>query len=107
MHISPNIPFRLTPEVLGERQDFRLLEEDKWLINTEVVYLLQKWKGLWHLSMVYIALDNPFKLICRKISTYTSEKKAVTFAEILLRGIRKDARGTLKSNQDAFNICAN
>ena len=34
-------------------------------------------------------------------------KKALTFAKILQRGIRKDARGTLKSNRNAFNICAN
>ena len=70
-------------------------------------YHLQKKRGLWELSMIYIAIENPMKFLCRKIDAYSSEKKAITFAKILQRGIRKDARGTLKSNQNAFNICAN
>ena len=87
--------------------DFIVLENDKWLMNTEVRYNLQKQKGLWQLTMVYISINNPFKLLCRKIDSYSSEKKAKIFAEILQRGIRKDARGTLKTNKNAFHICDN
>lgn len=107
MYVSPNIPLHNTPEVPGDREDLQLLKEDKWLMNTEVLYLLEEKKSLWHLTMVYVAVDNPLKFICRKIETYNSLKKATTFAEILQRGIRKDSRGTLKSNKDAFNICTN
>lgn len=107
MFISPNIPFHTCPEVTGSQRDFRVLKEDKWLMNTEVKYRLQAKNSLWHLTMIYIAIDNPLKFICRKIDTYNSEKKAITFAKILQRGIRKDARGTLKTNQNAFNFCDN
>ncbi|MBX2877252.1 MAG: hypothetical protein KTR30_34345 [Saprospiraceae bacterium] len=107
MFISPDIPFHRPTEFPGKPEDFKLLIEDKWLMNTEVQYQLLERKGLWHLTMIYIAVDNPFKLICRKIDTYNAEKKAKTFASILQRGIRKDARGTLKTNRDAIHICYN
>ncbi len=107
MYLSSNIPFDTTNEVVGNSNDLKLLREDTWLMNTEVQYNLEYKKGMWHLTMVYIAVENPLKLICRKIDTYTSEKKAVIYAKILQRGIRKDARGTLKTNQDAFNFCNN
>ncbi len=107
MFISPNVPFHNTEETPGDKRDFRLLGEDKWLINTEVRYGLDKVKGMWQLTMIYIALDNPFKCRCQIIDRYVSEKKAETFAKILQRGIRKDARGTLKTNNNAFHICDN
>ena len=107
MHVSPDIPKGNTPEKPGHKRDMDFLKKDEWLMNTEVRYHLQKRKGLWVLSMVYIAVENPMKFLCRKIDAYPSEKKALTFAKILQRGIRKDARGTLKSNRNAFNICAN
>ena len=107
MLISPDIPFHSTSEMLGDIMDFKLLKEDKWLMNTEVKYLLQEKKSQWHLTMIYIAIENPLKFICRKIDTYNSEKKASTFANILQRSIRKDKRGTLKTNRNAFNFCDN
>ncbi len=107
MYISSDIPNYNLLGFPGTPEDFKLLKEDQWLMNTEVQYQLVERKGLWHLTMIYIAIDNPFKLICKKIDTYNSEKKAKTFASILQRGIRKDARGTLKTNRDAFNICSN
>ena len=107
MHIPSNFPINVTPEIPGERIDLNLLERDRWLMDTEVRYWLQARNSQWHLTMIYIALDNPLKFICRKIDTYNSEKKAIIFAKILQRGIRKDARGTLKTNRDAFNFCNN
>jgi len=107
MYISPEIPFHKPMDVQGDICDFQLLQQDRWLINTEVKYIIIKRKGLWHLTMIYVAVENPFRFICKKIDCYNSEKKAKTFASILQRGIRKDARGTLKTNQNAFNICQN
>lgn len=107
MYISSNVPFWKAVDYLGKPIDLNLLQEDAWLINTEVRYQLLEKNGLWHLTMIYVAVDNPLKFICRKIDVYNSEKKAKIFASILQRGIRKDARGTLKTNQDAFNICTN
>lgn len=107
MSFSADFSLHSQPEVPGNLADMHLLMEDSWLMNTEVRYFLRSWKNRWHLSMIYIALDDPMKLICRRIDDYSSEKKALTFAKILQRGIRKDARGTLKTNRDAFNICNN
>ncbi|MEM1318879.1 MAG: hypothetical protein AAGG75_01415 [Bacteroidota bacterium] len=107
MLIPPNFPTPLSPEGLGTRADMKVLVHDKWLINTEVRYDLKKRYGQWHLTMIYIAVNNPLQFICRNIDTYPSEKKAQLYAQIFLRGIRKDARGTLKTNQDAFNFCDN
>ncbi|MCB0578899.1 MAG: hypothetical protein KDD10_06270 [Phaeodactylibacter sp.] len=107
MYCSPDIPFHLSPEGRGRREDLQLLVEGRWLMNTEVRYWIQERRSRWHLTMVYIAVENPFKLICRRIDAYHSGQKALTFAKILQRGIRKDARGTLKTDRDAFNICAN
>jgi hypothetical protein len=107
MFISPNIPFHTPQEIPGTKMDLKLLEEDKWLVNTEVLYFIQEKKSLWHLTMIYVATNNPLKFICRKIDAHPSENKAITFAKILQRGIRKDARGTLKTNQNAFNFCDN
>lgn len=102
-----NIPSFSSPEVAGNKQDLLFLDDDKWLLDTEVRYALSAKNSRWHLSMIYISIHNPFRFLCRKIDEYHSEKKANTFAKILQRGIRKDARGTLKMNTNAFNICTN
>ena len=107
MYLHADIPFKETLEVVGQSSDLELLYQDPWLMDTEVQYNLHYQKGMWHLTMIFIAIENPFKLICRKIDTYASKKKATIYASILQRGIRKDARGTLKTNQNAFNICDN
>jgi hypothetical protein len=107
MFISPDLPYQSTQEGPGSLADFRMMKDDKWLMNTEVRYWIAHRHSQWHLTMVYIATENPLQFICRKIDTYHSEKKAMTFARILQHGIRKDARGTLKIRQDAFNFCEN
>ncbi|MEM9821842.1 MAG: hypothetical protein AAF985_12255, partial [Bacteroidota bacterium] len=74
MYISPNLPSHQATDFLGQPEDFQLLNEDHWLMNTEVKYHLLEQRGLWHLTMIYIATDDPLKFICRQIDTYSSEK---------------------------------
>lgn len=107
MYIAPSVPNTFFADEAASDESLELLEADSWLMNTEVRYHLQEKRSQWHLTMVFVAVDNPMKFICRKIDVYPSEQKALTFARILQRGIRKDARGTLKMNKDAFNICTN
>ena len=107
MYISSDIPLNFNRERAGTKADLKVLLEDDWLRDTEVKYLLEEKNGLWHLSMIYISIHDALKFVCRRIDVYNSEKKAVTYARILQRGIRKDARGTLKTNRDAFNFCDN
>lgn len=107
MYLSPDIPFPVVITETGDSCDLKFLRKDSWLMDTEVRYALEKKKGLWQLTMVYVAVENPFKLYRKTIDAYHSEKKALLYARLLQRGIRKDARGTLKTNRDAFNICHN
>lgn len=103
----PNIPFRCSPEAKGKKQDLNFLKEDKWLQNTELRYNISERSSRWHVTMIYIAVENPFRFRCRQLQHYDTQRKAETFAEILQRGIRKDPRRTLKANYNAFNICTN
>jgi len=107
MFIASDLPFESQPEILGSPIDLKFLKEDQWLMDTEVRYLIRHWNSLWYLTMLYIAVEDPLKLICRRIDKYNSAKKAQTYAQILQRGIRKDARGVLKTNRNAFNFCDN
>lgn len=103
----PELPSFDSPDSNGTLEDFFFLKDDKWLIDTEVRYLIFAKNSRWHVAMIYISIHNPLQFLCRKIDEYPSEQKAKTFAKLLQRGIRKDARGTLKINTDAFNICTN
>jgi hypothetical protein len=91
----------------GNKKDLLFLQTDAWLKNTEVRYRIVKSQSRWFLSMLFIAIDNPYRFICRKIDNYETEKKAEMYAILFQRGIRKDARGTLKTDENAFNICHN
>lgn len=91
----------------GEIKDFLFLEKDGWLRDTEVRYRIVHTRSRWYLTMVFIAIENPYRFLSRAIDNYNSEKKALIYAQLFQRGIRKDARGTLKTNENAFNICHN
>lgn len=107
MYLSPNIPFPPPPESKGKSEDFIFLKEDQWLMDTEVKYKITMTKSQWHLTMIYIDIHNPLRFIQRKIDRYHSEKKAKIYAQILQRGIRKDARGILKTNKYAIRLYDN
>ena len=107
MFVTPNLDIDFAHDVAATDGVPSLIYEDLWLKDTEVQYHLVKVHGLWQLTIIYVALDNPFKRRFRLIDTYASEKKANTYAQILQRAIRKDARGTLIANNDAFDICFN
>jgi hypothetical protein len=91
----------------GDKRDLDFLENDQWLHNTEVRYYILERRGRWYVTMIFIAVENPLRFFCRFIDHYESARKAENYAEIFQRSIRKDARGTLKTNEDALNICYN
>lgn len=107
MFITPSLTFLEEAERPAPDTFLNLLSEEAWLMDTEVRYCLQARNSAWHLSMVFVDVRNAMRFITRKIDVYYSEQKALTYAKILQRGIRKDARGTLKSEWDAFRICTN
>jgi hypothetical protein len=91
----------------GNSKDLLFLKNDAWLKDTEVRYRIVRNHGRWFLSMLFVWIDNPYRFLCRKIDNYETERKAEMYAQLFQRGIRKDARGTLKMNENAFNICNN
>ncbi|NRA51274.1 MAG: hypothetical protein HRU12_19275 [Phaeodactylibacter sp.] len=107
MFISPALQIHEVPESSGADEALDLLAQEEWLMDTEVRYCIQSRNSAWHLMMVFVDLRNAMRFITRKIDVYYSERKALTYAKILQRGIRKDARGTLKSEWNAFRICSN
>jgi hypothetical protein len=91
----------------GTPQDGRFIIDGAWLHNSEVRHYIRHRRGRWHVIMVFVAVENPFQFICREITDYESEQKARYNAQLLQRGAAKDARGTLKTNTNAFHICPN
>ena len=107
MNLDPKLPFPYQPERRGQRIDLFLLEEDAWMQDTEVKYVIQRIRGRWHVHMVFFSLKEPMKIVVRHIDHYHSKQKAERFAKIFQRGIRKDARGTLQRESYAYHICNN
>lgn len=107
MFITPDIPPIEVLDKRGDRMDLGFLTKAEWLMDSEVKYLIGKYRGMWRLTMVYVYVKQPLQVICRIIDSYTSIKKAETYASIFQRGIRKDARGTLKADYNDINICHN
>lgn len=91
----------------GESRDLKFLYEDNWLKDSEVRRDIVKCRGRWHVFMVFISVKNPYRFLRRQIDHYESEQKAAIYGEFFRRSSVKDARGTLKTNEDALNICDN
>lgn len=91
----------------GTQADLRFLSEDRWLSKAAVRYEIFPQSGRYWVNMIYIAHDNPFHFRIRPIDHYPSLIKAQQFAQIFLRGIRRDPRGTFKTDTDAFDLCCN
>jgi hypothetical protein len=103
----PDLPDFEQDSNQGQLKDLAFLAQDAWVHNTEVCYRIVPYQGRFHLYMVFIAVETPLRFLVRKIDDYHSEQKALIYAEIFQRGIRKDARGVLKTNRNAFDICLN
>lgn len=107
VYLSDKIPRQTTPEIPGNSRDLEFLNQDRWLIDSEVKYLLIERNSLIYLYMIFVATKESLQILCRFIDTYSSHRKAETFAKIFQRGIRKDARGTLQKNGHDYSICSN
>ena len=92
---------------LGDARDVQFLQSDRWLLDTEVRYFIIEKRRRWQVFMIFIAIENPYRFLCKFIDDYYSKTRAQNYANILQRGIQKDARGTLKMKEHGFNICHN
>jgi hypothetical protein len=107
MYIADNINYDFSENQRGNQKDLTIFHQTRWLHDTEVKYMIDHRSGRWHLTIIYISIHNPLRLICHYLDHYESFKKAELYAQIFQRGIRKDAGGTLKLDEDAYNICYN
>lgn len=103
----PDLKYDFTENRKGNAKDLSVLENGGWLHNTEVRYLIEPRSGRWHLWMLYVWTKHPLRFFCNYINHYESMQKAENYAKIFQRSISKDARGTLKTNQNAYDICFN
>lgn len=107
MYIADSLKLDFSENQRGNKKDLAIFSQTRWLHNTEVKYLIEQRSGRWHLTIIFIFIHNPLKLICNYLNHYESLKKAELYAQFFQRGIRKDARGTLKLDENAYNICYN
>lgn len=105
IYISDDIPENKSPEQIGQANDLEWMDDDKWLVNSEIRYFIRAYKSQWRLYMVFIHQENAMQFICRYIHTYLTEHKALTFGKIMQRSIRKNLPTTFKDNLEAFKIC--
>ncbi len=106
-YLDPGLLSPPEPEHRGQMEDFDLLDQEEWTLDSEVRYRILHFRGRWHVYMLFFALEPDLRLLIRRIDHYPSLRRAETFAQIFQRGIRKDARGTLKRNSHAYDICTN
>ena len=82
-------------------------DDDKWLLDAEVLHRVTKNKGEWDVELLFIDVNDPLHFLCKKINTYRSEKLANIAANIMQQNAEKDQRGTQKVKKDAINIHKN
>jgi hypothetical protein len=92
---------------LGRAIDLAILAQDRWLKDSAVTYLVNPHRGRWQVTMVFVWIKDPYRLLCRRIDSYGTEPKARMYAEMLRKNVQKDPRGILKTNPDDFHFCAN
>ncbi|MBL1280815.1 MAG: hypothetical protein COA33_011110 [Fluviicola sp.] len=81
--------------------------DDKWLLDAEVKYRIEKSKGRWEVSLIFIDTKDPNHFIIKRINDFKSEKLAEIAAKIMTNTAARDERGTQKVNKDDYNINSN
>lgn len=92
---------------LGDISDLKFMQQAAWLKDSEVRYNIHCHRSRWYISLIFIHIHEPYRFLIRSLNHYESKHKATTYAQIFQRAAQKDARGTLKTNDNAFNICKN
>ena len=82
-------------------------DEDAWLLDSEVQSKVEKIKGQWKVSLVFIDTKNPRRILIREIGNYRSEKLANISAKYMQQTAARYPRGTQKVNKDGYNFNIN
>ncbi|MEP0985092.1 hypothetical protein [Ekhidna sp.] len=94
-------------DLKGDFVDLDLFYSDEWLLDSAVIDNVVERNGNWDVFLVFAHVTDPMKLIKRKITRFTSIKKAELAANYMRRLAAKDQRGTLKVRNAAFLNCNN
>lgn len=91
----------------GDSPDFNLFYKDEWLMNSAVIDNIVLRNGNWDIYLVFAHVDNPFKIIKKKITKCFSLQKAIFTANHMRRLAAKDQRGTLTVDPHSFKTWDN
>ncbi len=91
----------------GEYIDLDLFYHDEWLLDSAVIDHVVERNGNWDVYLVFAHVDDPFKIIKKKITRCTSLQKAMLSANYMKRQAAKDQRGTLRLDEAYFQNCDN
>jgi len=80
---------------------------NKWLLDAEVKYRIEKVNGRWEVSLIFIDTKDPNHFVIKKINDFKSEKLALIAANIMTNTAARDERGTQKVKKDDYNININ
>ena len=80
---------------------------DAWLLDSEVQSNVEKIKGQWQVSLVFIDTKDPNRVLIRKIGSYRSERLAQISATYMKQTAARDPRGTQKVKKDDNNFNVN
>ncbi|HHC78801.1 MAG TPA: hypothetical protein ENK46_02885 [Flavobacteriia bacterium] len=81
--------------------------EDTWLLDAEVQYKIEKVKGRWEVSLLFIDTRDPTHILVQKVGDYQSQRLAEIYARNMQKTAAKDVRGTQKVNKDAYDTNSN
>lgn len=91
----------------GSAADLLFLQDDSWLPDAAVNSRIIEVKGRFMVSIVLAWVHFPMRLVCRYLQHYPTLAKAQLHADLFCRTAQKDERGTLKIDNDDWNICPN
>ena len=79
-------------------------ENDEWLKDAEVQTRIEKERGRWVVSLVFIDTRDPSHVLIREIDDYRSKQLAEIAAKYMQQTAERDPRGTQKVNKDDYDI---
>ncbi|MEM6893150.1 MAG: hypothetical protein AAF554_05620 [Bacteroidota bacterium] len=79
-------------------------EDDAWLQDAEVQTRIEKERGRWVVSLVFIDTKNPSRILVNEIVDYRSKNLAEIHARNMQQTAAKDVRGTQKVKKDDYDI---
>jgi hypothetical protein len=85
----------------------RRLSEEKWLLEAEVQERIVEKNGRWEVSLIFIDVYDPNRLLIRVIGEYRSFGLAKICAQNMKRTAQKGSNNNQKISQNAYCINLN